>query len=510
MKIGLTIIFPGLLGTFVVAGFDPLGWWVIALFGYAGLLLLVSNSRTAWQAGLMGLIFGIGLHLFGSGWVFGALHNKVGMGVGPSVFSTLIFVVYLALFTAVPCLFWRVLFKLKGESAWVECNSALLVTVVFSALLTLGEWARSLFFNGFTSLSLGYSLIDTWLAGFVPVFGVYGLSWIGFCISGMLVVLLTARFSIKVASLIAIIAISIVGLALGQQVWTQASGAPLSFRLIQSNVTQERKFDPSYMRQQTERLVEAIERQPADLVVTPETAFPMFLNEVPDGVLSSLQQFTLRTASHVFLGVATIATNSDGHNSMLHFAPGQQGIARYNKVQLMPFGEYSPTGFGWFTGSLNIPLKDMSPGAHDQAPFAIGTQRAGTLICHEDLTSQGVRRWLPSATLLLNPSNLAWFEGSLAIGQRLQIVRMRALESGRPILRVTNTGITAQIDAHGRVLGLLPASVEGVLSGMIQPQQGLTPYVRWGDWPVALAGAMCALLAAYIQLRHRMVNVLDE
>ncbi|MDO8892968.1 MAG: apolipoprotein N-acyltransferase [Sulfurimicrobium sp.] len=171
--------------------------------------------------------------------------------------------------------------------------------------------------------------------------------------------------------------------------------------------------------------------------------------------------------------------------------------------------EYSPTGFSWFTGSLNIPLKDMSPGGRNQAPFALGIQRVGTLICHEDLTGQEVRRWLPSATLLLNPSNLAWFEGSLAIGQRLQIVRMRALESGRPILRVTNTGVTAQIDAQGRVLGRLPVSVEGVLSGTVQPQQGVTPYGRWGDWPAVLASAMCVLLAGNIQRRRRMIDTLS-
>ena len=509
MKLLLSVPLACLLGMSGVFAWDTFGWWTIALLGYAGLFWLLLNSRTPWQAGLLGLAFGLGLHLFGSGWVFGALHGKAGMGLVSSVASTLIFVFYLALFSAVPCLSWHVLFKRKRDGAWVDFNSVTSVfaaIAAFSALLTLGEWARSLLFNGFTSLSLGYSLIDTWLADYASVIGLYGLSWIGFCMSGMLVVFFTAPRSIKIASMVIFLPITAGGLALNQLAWTQPSGAPLSFRLIQSNVTQERKFDPLYMRQQTQRLVDMIKLQPADLVVTPETALPMFLNELPDGTLSSLQQFSQRTGSHVFLGVATIAANSDGYNSVIHIAPGQSGIARYNKVQLMPFGEYSPTGFGWFTGSLNIPLKDMSPGARKQAPFAIGIQRAGTLICHEDLTGQEVRRWLPSATLLLNPSNLAWFEGSLAIGQRLQIVRMRAIESGRPILRATNTGITAQIDARGRVLGRLPEDVEGVLAGTIQPRQGLTPYARWGDWPAVLGSAMCLLLVGFIQRRRRMVK----
>ena len=508
MKLLAAVAVAVLLGAFAVLAWDPFGWWPIALLSYASLFWLVSNSRTVRQAGITGLAFGMGLHLFGSGWVFGALHSKAGMGLIPAVLSTAIFVVYLALFTAIPCFLWHVLFKRDKARAPLTRDSTfswLAATVAFAALLTLVEWSRGLFFNGFTSLALGYSLIDTWLAGYVPVLGLYGLSWIGLCISGMLVVLISGDRKVKVASLIVLLALAGTGLALNQLVWTQPFGAPLRYRLIQSNIAQEHKFNPLYMRQQTQRLVDMIERQPADLIVTPETAFPMFLNELPEDILSGLQQFSQRTGSHVFLGIATIAADSDGYNSLIHIAPDQSGIARYNKIRLMPFGEYTPAGFGWFTDSLSIPLKDMSSGAVDQEPFTLGTQRIGTLICHEDLTGQEVRRWLPTASLLLNPSNLAWFERSLAIGQRLQIVRMRALESGRPILRVANTGITAAIDARGRVLARLPAAEEGILSGVVQPVQGQTPYARWGDGPVILAGAIWVSIAGYI-LRKRKIH----
>lgn len=486
-----------LLGAFSVLGWAPFGWWPFPLMGYAGLFWLVLNSRTAWRAWLLGFAFGVGLHLVGSGWVFGALHGKAGMGVAPAVLSTLVFVAYLAIFTAVPCLFGRIFFRRDegGDPALRRSSATLLAAVAtFAALLVLGEWARGLFFNGFTSLALGYSLIDTGLAGYAPVFGLYGLSLTGFCVSGMFALLATGSRRAKAASMIAILVIAGTGFALDLVGWTQPYGAQLRYRLVQSNVAQERKFDPLHMRLQTQRLVAMIERHPADLIVTPETAFPMFLNELPQETLSSLQRFSQSTGSHVFMGIATITANSDGYNSVIHIDPAPGRIAQYNKARLMPFGEYSPAGFGWFTNSLAIPLKDLSAGGSDQVPFVSGMQRIGTLICHEDLTGQEVRRWLPTATLLLNPSNLAWFEGSLAIGQRMQIVRMRALEAGRPILRVTNTGITAQIDSRGRVVGRLPEGVEGVLSGAIQPVQGLTPYARWGDWPVVLASALLALL----------------
>ena len=326
--------------------------------------------------------------------------------------------------------------------------------------------------------------------------GIYGLSWIGFFFSGVLVALMS-RYRVPL-NLFFVVGFTGIGFYLTHFSWTEAYGEPLRYRLIQSNIAQERKFDPLYVRQQTNRFVDIIERKAADLIVTPETAFPMFLNELPGDALSRLQQFSRRTGSNVFIGIASIAANSDGYNSMVQIAPNQGGIDQYNKILLMPFGEYSPIGFGWFTHSLSIPLKDMSAGDLDQAPFTIGSQRVGTLICHEDLTGQAMRHWLLDATLLINPSNLAWFEGSLAIPQRLQIVRMRALESGRPILRVTNTGITASIDSRGRVLASLPASKEDVLVGEVQPMHGLTMYARLGDWLVVLFSALTFLLLGFV------------
>lgn len=491
MNFSVSLALAGLSGAISVLAWAPFGWWPIALVGYACLLSLVINSQTTLRASLLGLAFGFGLHLFGSGWVFGALHYKTGMALIPSIFSVVIFVLYLASFTAVPALCWSSLFQRNKTIPRDSMPLSFAAIAAFAGLLTLGEWARSLFFNGFTSLALGYSLIDTWWQGYVPVVGLYGLSWVGFCVSGVLLAILKKYFI--ATGIVFLVFITGIGLALNQAAWTQPSGAPLTYRLIQSNIAQERKFDPLYVRQQTLRLVDIIENQAADLIVTPETAFPMFLNELPGDALSRLQQFSHRTGSHVFMGIASIAANADGYNSVVRIAPDQR-IDQYNKVMLMPFGEYSPTGFGWFTDSLRIPLKDMSAGSRDQAPFDVGAQRIGALICHEDLVGQETRRWLPDATLLLNPSNLAWFEGSLAISQRLQIVRMRALESGRPVLRVTNTGITAYIDHRGRVKNQLSAASEGVLSGTVQPAQGLTPYARFGDWAALAVSALSLLL----------------
>lgn len=499
MPLLIACMLAGLSGALAVLGWEPFGWWPLALASYAALFRLVQNTPKASHASLIGLAFGIGLHLTGHGWIYAALHAKAGLGVIPAGLSTLLFLAYLAAFTAVPCWLSKALLYHKHPLRTPQSRFA--SVILYAGFLTLGEWGRSLFFNGFTSLSLGYCLTDSWLAGYAPIAGLYGTSWVGLCIAGLLPLLATTCRVTRSAGGAGILLFALSGWMLNQMQWTQPAGSPLSYRLIQANVTQEHKFDPHYLGRQVQRLVELIEQAPADIIATPETAFPLFLNELPGDILPRLRKFAQRTGSHVFAGMATAAANADGYNSVLEIAPGQDSgeIAQYSKVRLMPFGEYSPAGFDWFTRLLNIPLKDMTAGDINQPPFIVATrsetQRLGTLICHEDLVGQDARRWAASANLLLNPSNLAWFEGSSAIEQRLQIVRMRALEMGRPILRIANTGVTAHIDARGKVVSQLPITQENVLFGKVQPTTGLTPYAYVGDGLTVSLSIMSVLLA---------------
>ena len=474
----------GLSGGICVLGWAPFGVWPLSLLAYAVLFRLLRATRSARQAGILGLAFGFGLHLAGHGWVLAALHRQSGLALLPAALATTVFVCYLALFTALPCALWR----LTGEGGRVSSAAAL------AALMTLAEWSRSLLFNGFTSLSLGYALTDAPLSGYAPVVGVYGLSFLGY---GASATLAAGRASVRADALMlaAIAAVMAAGgLALGGVAWVQPAGPALHFRLLQTGVPQQRKFDSRYSGRQMRRLLGLIEQSPADLIVTPETAFAAALNDLPGDILGELQRFSRASRSHLFLGIATLSADAQGHNSVIQIAPDADRIARYDKVRLMPFGEYAPAGFSWFTAALDIPLKDLGPGSPGQRPLILGAARIGILICHEDLIGRDLRRWLPQAGLLLNPSNLAWFESSLAIGQRLQIVQMRALEAGRPILRVANTGVTASIDHRGRVRNRLPEMREATLVGQVQPMRGSTPYVRFGDLPVVLGCAAGALL----------------
>jgi apolipoprotein N-acyltransferase len=223
---------------------------------------------------------------------------------------------------------------------------------------------------------------------------------------------------------------------------------------------------------------------PAQLIVLPETALPLFEVDLPDVYRDGLISLGRQNGGDVLTGLPTGSPYSDYYNSVISLgsAPGQ----RYHKVHLVPFGEYIPLKavWGWVIEVLHIPLSDFARGAADQQPLAIGGQRVAANICYEDAFGEEIIRQLPAASVLVNVSNLAWFGDSFAPWQHAQMSQMRALETGRMMLRATNTGVTAIIDAKGRMLASLPLFTTGRLSGSIQGYAGSTPYVRWGNAPV--------------------------
>jgi apolipoprotein N-acyltransferase len=179
---------------------------------------------------------------------------------------------------------------------------------------------------------------------------------------------------------------------------------------------------------------------------------------------------------------------------------GASPVQRYDKAHLVPFGEFVPYGFHWIVRTLTIPLSDFSLGSEHPKPLAIAGQLVAPNICWEDAFGEEIIRQLPEATLLANVSNVAWFGDSLAPSQHLQISRMRAIETGRYMLRATNTGVTAIIDPRGKVVARLPQFTEGELQGEVQGYGGASPYVRFGNAPVVL---VCLVLVASLALRRR-------
>lgn len=254
-----------------VLGWAPWAWWPIALLGYAVLFHLLSRERAPLRAMVIGLAFGVGLHTAGHGWVFGALHDKAGLGWTSAALASACFVIYLALFTALPCgLFALLRTRQRPPAKKHEPVEVLLLAVSFASLVGAGEYARSLFFNGFTSLSVGYSLVDTWLAGIGAVGGVFLLSWFGLCCAALLLLALQGEPGGRLLAASGVVAILGLGGYLSGLSWVEPFGPALSFRLLQINDPQHRKFDAAHAQAQVLRTTELIERKAAELIVTPE------------------------------------------------------------------------------------------------------------------------------------------------------------------------------------------------------------------------------------------------
>jgi apolipoprotein N-acyltransferase len=230
---------------------------------------------------------------------------------------------------------------------------------------------------------------------------------------------------------------------------------------------------------------------PAQLIVLPETALPLFESDLPDFYRARLMSLGQKNGGDVLAGLPTGSRAGAYYNSVLSL--GRAPSQHYHKVHLVPFGEYIPLKavWGWVIEVLHVPLSDFARGAVDQRPLAIGGQRVAVDICYEDAFGEEIIRQLPAASVLINVSNLAWFGDSFAPWQHAQMSQMRALETGRMMLRATNTGLTAIIDTQGHLLAHLPPFTTGSLTGTIQGYAGSTPYVRWGNAPLlALWGVL--------------------
>jgi apolipoprotein N-acyltransferase len=370
-----------------------------------------------------------------------------------------------------------------------RASPAVRAALVIPALWTLAEWLRATLFTGFPWLSLGTAAIDTPLAGFAPVGGVYAVSFVTAVAAGLLWCIALGQARWAAAAAFALLGVA--GAGLRGLEWTAATGAPFEASLVQGNVPQDLKFDPARYALTLETHARLAEGSRARLIVLPETALPRMLDSVDPAYLARLEAAGRRNGGDLLLGAPTRVASGAYYNSVVSLGASPRQL--YHKVHLVPFGEFVPPGFGWIVRVLSVPLADFSRGPVEQRPLQGAGQRVAANVCYEDAYGNELIRQLPEATLLVNVSNVAWFGDSLAPAQHLQIARARALETGRMHLTATNTGITAVVGRDGRVLAQLAPFTQGRLDAVVQGYAGATPYVRFGDWP-ALAGCVALLL----------------
>lgn len=471
------------LGGASILGFAPFELFPLPVLTLALLFRL-------WQGALpraavwLGFWFGLGFFLAGVSWVYVSLHDVGGMAMPLASVATLLFCAYLALF---PALAGYVFCRLPRADYW---RNALLL----AGLWTLTEWLRGWLFTGFPWLALGYSQTPpSPLAGYAAVLGSYG---IGFLVA-LIAALLAAGWRHKTVWAAIVTVLGVGGLLRGMD-WTQPTGKPVAVGLLQGNIPQTLKWVPENLPLSIDTYVDLAQKNPAALTILPETSIPLFFDQLPRDVLKALTQH-----GDALLGIAIRHREGGYVNGAVAVSREPTfSVQTYAKRHLVPFGEYIPPGFDWFFKRVHIPMADFSAGPRDQPPLEVDGQKIAPNICYEDLFGEEIIRSLPQATLLVNLSNTAWFGNSLAQPQHLQIARLRALETGRTMLRATNTGITAAIAPDGRVLGQLPAFTAGALRVEAQGFTGLTPYARWGN-ALALMLAIGAVLPAFLAVGRR-------
>jgi len=492
-----------LLATAVLAGgasllsFDPIGWWPVQFLALAWLFYQVGMGSSVKRATLVGWAFGFGWSVAGMHWLYIFMTRFAHLPIILATVGVILLGLYMGLFGAFAA----------GVGAWLRRRWSLpvaaFVLLVLPTTWGVSEWLRGWVFTGFPWASSGYAHDLAPLAGYAPLIGVYGIGILVAMGAGCLV-MLTQRARWPAIGLLA--ALLAVGAGLRTVEWTQETGSPISVRLLQGNIPQDRKFDMAFLTEIVERYQGMITAAPADLIATPETAIPVFPHNLPDGYLAQLQAFSTQTGSTLAIGMPLLDGPGKYGNSVIALSPQPQPY-RYDKAHLVPFGEFIPPGFRWLTDMMNIPLNDATRGAKLQAPFAVKDQLVLPNICYEDVFGEEIAYQLRNAprpaTLLLNVSNLSWYGQTVAIPQHLQISRMRTLETGRPMLRATNDGATAIIDGRGHIRHVLPFYQDGVLSATVRGTTGFTPFIRFGSGAFLTLGALMLLGAWFAGRRYR-------
>ena len=490
----LPMLAAAVAGGLSLFSFAPFGAWPLQFALLAFVFYQVGMDTAVRRASLLGWAFGLGWSVAGMHWLYVAITRFGGLPAPLAAVAILLLGAYMGLFSALA----------MGTGAWLRRRWSLPVPafllLVLPACWGLSEWLRGWVFTGFPWASSGYAHNAAPLAGYAPLVGVYGLGVL-VALCGACLTMLTQRARWPALSLLALLLAA--GAGLRTVDWTTPHGQPLAVRLVQGNVAQDEKFDPAHIRDALTLYHDLITAAPADLIATPETAVVLYPYQLPPDYLATLATFARSSGSAVLIGMPLAASPEDAVSNAANAIAGigADGSAyRFDKQHLVPFGEFVPTGFRWFVDLMAIPLGDFKRGAAVQAPFAVKDQLVLPNVCYEDAFGEEIALQLRAsstpATMLLNASNLAWYGDSVAIPQHLQISRMRAIETGRPMLRATNTGATAVIDPHGVVLASLPSWQQGVLSARVQGMRGSTPYIRFGNL-LFLALAAAALACAW-------------
>jgi len=497
------------------------------------------QGQSVWRQGaLISAVFATSAMAATWGWLYVSMHKYGGLPSWLSALAVLLLAAGLSIYFAAAGGVWVALFRrtilsarlIEGRYATqtdgmtlAEFKQGFLGILLFGALWTMAELCRGQLLTGFPWGASGYAHLQSTLAGYAPWLGVYGIGAIAAGVAmGVPVVLsslMAGRTKAWLMLCLILIVVSVVipiGLQNSGAEFTQAAGK-LKVRLLQGNIPQDEKFIPGQgVKQALTWYGEQLLANTEPLVITPETAIPVLpqqlsppywqaiknkyapplaQNQLADQKPDQLSAPLPVGPQTALIGLPMGAAGVGYTNSALALGPDEVAY-RYDKLHLVPFGEFVPPFFQWFVRMMNMPLGDF---AQDRPPAGVlkwQGQRLLPQICYEDLFGEEMARYFvkpeEAPTVFVNMSNLAWFGDTTAIPQHVAISRMRALEFQRPILRATNTGLTGLVDAKGEVAASLPNFTRGALVLEFEGRSGLTPYAYWtSQWGLAPLWWLC-------------------
>jgi len=466
-----------LSGALLPLAFAPYHIWPLAMVSPALLLWLWQKTANPKSACAVGFCFGLGFFGVGVSWVFVSIHHYGNTSLPLAVLITALFVMLLALFIALQGYVSKRFF----DPQWQPFQY-----LAFPGLWIGFEWLRSVILSGFPWLYLGYAGLDTPLEGYAPLGSVYAISWIFALHSVALCILCSGSRQRKIASGLLILLLWVGGAYLQKNPFVKALAKSYRLSLVQGNVKPFDKFTHEDPIGSTEKIYGTLTHAHwgDDLIIWPEGAIPLPL-PYADAYLKHLDEQARQHGSTLITGIQVIDEAGSDYNALIALGMGQ-GL--YYKVHLVPFGDFLPFD-AWLRGLIgffDLPMSSFKAGPKKQPLIHTPTLLLNPLICYEIAFPEQVRHTLQKADAIINVSEDGWFGRSLGPHQHLQIARMRALETGRTVLRATTSGLTAIIDPFGHIVAQAPPFEATVLSGTFQAMQGTTPWIRWGLWPLVL------------------------
>jgi apolipoprotein N-acyltransferase len=494
MRTRLSLFFSGCI---YPLAFSPFDIWPLAFVSIIFLTSALIKKRTL-SGFKIAYYWGLGCFSVGASWVYVSIHEFGFVPVPGAILLTFFFVAFLALF--------------KGLYGYLVCkllsvSSQSFIILVSPAIWLLSEVLQSVVFSGFPWLLTGYSQIDSPLSGLATWFGVYGVSWFVVAISAAVTLIFYLKNKQPVIVIFGLFC-SLILLAHFTQENISNESQKLDIALVQPNIAQENKWDRRYFGEIIEILSkETVPLWGADLIVWPEGAIPAYVHQVND-IVQDLNKTAVQSDSHLIFGIPEY--HPDTKISFVALKAYGKTPQSYNKQVLVPFGEYVPLQ-SWLRGLiqfLDLPMSGFSPALSEQKPMLFDDFSVIPAICYE-IVYPGIIRDLSihadtvnKPQLIVTVSSDAWFGDSFGPYQHMQMARMRALELGLPLVRSTNDGITAMVDAKGNIIKQLPRYFQGSLRAQLTINNIKTPYRRWGYSGIGLVLILSCLFFVLIRLKN--------